>query len=77
MILGYIFFKIEDKLKQDYYSKYAKITFLFTSRIPVAIIYPFPFFKRKRLVKGYLIYLFNWALICLTVYFFLKFIEAL
>lgn len=72
LFLAYGFFKLEKKLKKNYYSEYANSSFLFTSRIPLAIIYPFPFFEKKKFLRGYLLYLVSWLLIGLNLYFLFK-----
>lgn len=71
-IFGYIYWKLDRIVWNKYYNSNSKNSFLATEKIPVAIFYPKPFFKKKNFLRGYLLYLLSWINVGLSLYFLFK-----
>jgi len=65
----YMSYDVREDLHNVYFSEQAKSSGLFTHILPLAILFPKPFFKKKVFLKGYLTYLLHLFLLSVGVVF--------
>jgi tryptophan-rich sensory protein len=72
IFFGFAYWKLSGVVWDRYYTEDTKKSFLYVSKLPVAIFYPKPFFKKKNFWRGYIIYLLSWLSAGLAVYSLIK-----